>query len=195
MTIKSGVTAVVLAGGRSTRFGRDKLAEPMAGRPLLHHAVEAVRPFAAEILVITAPDGDMVLPADVHTVHDQVAHEGPLVGLLTGLRSAREPIVLVVGGDMPTLQSAVLAMLLDTAEDSAHDAVVLEYDGRPRPLPLVVRREPALALAQVLVSNGERRLRALVEVLNASVIESLSWRAVDPDARTVRDVDTPADLA
>ena len=36
------VSAIVLAGGASTRFGRDKLAEPVDGRPLLHHAAEAV---------------------------------------------------------------------------------------------------------------------------------------------------------
>jgi molybdopterin-guanine dinucleotide biosynthesis protein A len=195
MTVDPIVTAAILAGGQSRRFGRDKLAEPLDGRPLLLHAVDAVRPFAAEILVIAAPDGVIALPPDVRIVHDAVAHEGPLVGLLTGLRSASTPIVLVVGGDMPTLNDAVLAMLIDAVVGSAHVAAVLEHDGRPRPLPLVVRREPALAAGDLLVRNGERRLRALVEVLGASVIDSPSWRAVDPDARTVRDVDTPADLA
>ena len=50
-----GISVIVLAGGRSRRFGRDKLAEPVDGRPLLHHAIDAVRPIATEIIVVAAP--------------------------------------------------------------------------------------------------------------------------------------------
>ena len=50
------VSAIVLAGGRSARFGRDKLAVSIDGRPLLHHAAEAVAAVATDIIVIAPPD-------------------------------------------------------------------------------------------------------------------------------------------
>ena len=79
------VTGLVLAGGRSSRFGRNKLAEPIDGRPLLWHAIDAVRPLVDEVLVVAAPDSEPILPPDVRIVRDRVAFEGPLTGLLAGL--------------------------------------------------------------------------------------------------------------
>lgn len=189
------VSAVILAGGRSTRFGRDKLAEPVAGRPLLQHAIEAVTPLATEVLVVAAPDANPALPAGVTLVHDAIAYEGPLAGLLTGLRAAREPVVLVVGGDMPTLVAAVIESMLRGLDAPDVDAVILEADGRARPLPMVVRRERALAAAERLVGSGERRLGALPEDLVTRILAEATWRAIDPEGRSVRDIDRPADLS
>ena len=64
----------------------------------------------------------------------------------------------------------------------------------PGRCPLVLRRDPALAAAERLFAGGERRLRALTETLSTHVIAEATWRTLDPDARTLRDIDTPADL-
>ena len=56
------VTGVVLAGGRSSRFGRDKLAERLDGRTLLTNAIDGVTPASTEILVIAAPDAIPPVP-------------------------------------------------------------------------------------------------------------------------------------
>lgn len=189
-----GVTAVVLAGGRSSRFGRDKLAEPIDGRSLLLHAIDGVVPLATEILVVAAPDATLAVPEDVTLVHDPVAFEGPLAGLLAGLRAATEPVVLVVGGDMPSLVGAVLVSMLAALDEQGVDAVVLEHDGRARPLPMALRRDPALEAGDRLFRAGERRLRAMPEALATRTIHEGTWRILDPDGRTVRDIDTLADL-
>ena len=188
-----GVTGLVLAGGRSSRFGRDKLAERIDGRTLLEGAIDGVTPASTEILVVAAPEATPDLPAGARLVHDPVAFEGPLAGVAAGLRAARESIVLVVGGDMPTLVGAVIESMLAALEVGV-EAVVLEHEGRARPLPMALRREPALAAADVLVADGERRLRALIETLKTMVIPEATWRPLDPYGMTVRDIDTPADL-
>lgn len=203
------VTAVILAGGRSSRFGRDKLAEPIDGRPLLSYAIDAVRPFSTEILVVVAPGTGpaTAVPEGVTLVHDPVAFEGPLAGLLAGLAAAREPIVLIVGGDMPTLVGAILAAMLaeldapnassapeGPAAPDGVEAVVLEHEHRARPLPMVVRRRPALAAAEHLIEAGERRLRAVTGTLATRVIPESRWRTIDPDGLTLHDIDTEADL-
>ena len=189
-----GVSAIVLAGGRSSRFGRDKLAEPIGGMPLLHRAIAAVRPLASEVIVVARPGADPDLPDGVRLVHDPVAFEGPLSGLVTGLEGAREPIAIVVGGDSPSLVGAVLRAMLDRLDAPGIHAVVLEHEGRSRPLPIAVRRQPALEKARDLFGSGERRLRAILERLEVDVIPELTWRELDPDAATVRDVDAPEDL-
>lgn len=189
------ISVVVLAGGQSSRFGRDKLAEPVDGRPLLERAIDAVRPFAAQIVVVAAPGAAPLLLDGVELVHDAAAYEGPLAGVLAGLAAASEPIVVVVGGDMPTLVRAVIERLVaDLVADLDADVAVLEHDGLARPLPMVLRREAALARTDRLIGAGERRLRALAEGPTLRVIPEPTWRALDPDGLTVRDIDTPADL-
>jgi molybdopterin-guanine dinucleotide biosynthesis protein A len=197
------LAAIVLAGGRSMRFGRDKLAEPVDGRPLLHHAIEAVRAVALEldIVVVLAPGAAPHLPAGVRAVHDAMAYEGPLAGVVVGLGALAPSTerVLVVAGDMPDLVPDVLrAMDARLQADATVQLVWLEDDrdatNRPRPLPAMVRREAALLAADALLANGERRLRALGDRLVTHVIESGTWRALDPAAATLRDVDVPEDL-
>ena len=57
------IGAIVLAGGRSSRFGRDKLAEIVDGRPLLDHAIDAVRAVATDIVVVVAPGANLARAA------------------------------------------------------------------------------------------------------------------------------------
>jgi molybdenum cofactor guanylyltransferase len=188
------VTGLVLAGGRSSRFGSDKLEERFDGRTLLVNAIDGVTPASTEIFVVAAPDATPRIPHRATLIHDPVAFDGPLAGVAAGLRAAHESIVLVVGGDMPTLVGAVIESILVELDDPGVDAVVLEHDERPRPLPMALRREPALTAAEGLLADGERRLRAMINALDARVVPEVTWRALDPYAMTVRDIDAPADL-
>lgn len=193
------IGAIVLAGGRSSRFGRDKLAEPIDGRPLLGHAIATVQALATDIVVVAAPDANFDVPDGVLLAHDPVAFEGPLAGLAAGL-AALDPAVdrvLVVAGDMPTLVPTVLQRLLD-AVGSGSDAAILgsggNADGDTAPLPLALRRRRAATAVRTLLDAGERRLRAAPQVLDAEIIPESTWRLDDPTAATLRDIDTPGDL-
>lgn len=188
------VSAIVLAGGRSSRFGRDKLAEPIDGRPLIHHAIDAVRPFATEVLVVVAPAAAPDVPRDVVLVHDRAAFEGPLAGLLAGLGAAGEVVVLVTAADMPHLVAEVVERLLAGVAEDGREAAVLDHAGRARPLPLVVRRDPARVATARLIEAGERRLGALLDALPTTVIAEATWRPLDPGGLSLRDIDTPDDL-
>jgi molybdenum cofactor guanylyltransferase len=191
--------AIVLAGGRSARFGRDKLAEPIDGRPLLSHAIDAVRAVdpGLDLVVVGAPGASPSVPPEVGLVHDARAFEGPLAGLATGFGALVPDVdrVIVVGGDMPGLVPAVLRLLASTlADDPAIDLVLLAGDDRTRPLPSAIRRSSGAGATEILLAAGERRLRALTEVLTTAVIPAPAWRSLDPSGATLDDVDTPADL-
>jgi molybdenum cofactor guanylyltransferase len=196
-------SGLVLAGGRSSRFGRDKLAEPLGGRPLLAHAVEALGAVVREVIVLLPPVGDPpALPrtvgagkVPVRIARDPEPFGGPLVALLAGLERTREPFALVVAGDMPELAGSVLAALLralDASEDA--DAAVLEFRGRRQPLPAALRVGAATMAAQRLLGDGERSLHALLRALRTRDLVEGEWRSLDPTAATLRDVDLPGDL-
>jgi molybdenum cofactor guanylyltransferase len=194
MSPRVDLGAVVLAGGRSVRFGRDKLTEVLGDRPLLDHAVDAVLQVAGDVVVVAAPGGLPAVPERVRVIHDPTAFEGPLAGLLAGLEAIRTPIVIVVGGDMPGLVPAVIAALADALTDPAIDGTALEFAGRRQQLPVALRRDPALAVVQRRIDEGERRLGAVLDGLTVRVLSVAEWQVLDPAAATLRDVDRPEDL-
>jgi molybdenum cofactor guanylyltransferase len=186
--------AIVLAGGRSSRFGSDKLAEMIDGRPMLDRAIDAVRTVSSIVVVVASEGASPSVDDGVTVVHDRHAFEGPLAGLATGLAGLGSFVeqVVVVGGDMPTLVPAVLERLVAALE--GHDAAVLADEAGPRPLPMAIRPSVAGPAVERLIAGGERRLRALIGELDADVIPPSIWRRDDPTGATLIDVDTPADL-
>jgi molybdopterin-guanine dinucleotide biosynthesis protein A len=191
------LAGVVLAGGRSTRFGTDKLATPYRGTPLLQHAALRLAELCDDVVVVLAPDApDPGLPPGIRLAHDPTEGEGPLAGLHTGLLAVvRSDIVLVIGGDMPDLQPAVAREMVRVLDDAGVDAVVLADGDRPRPLPCVLRSLPAADVVHTLLHAGRRRLRDAIDGLRTAVIDEATWTALDPARRSVFDVDVPSDLS
>ncbi len=195
----STIVGLVLAGGRSSRFGgADKLRAELRGRPLFHHAVLAAAASCDEVIVVVAQDAsdEPPLPADamvpVRVVRDLLADAGPLAGLVAGLEAAGSELVLVIGGDQPDLTPALLRLLIDSIRE-AGAAVLAEHD-RPRPLPAVLRRSPASEAARARLMSDRRSLRALIADLDPVIVPERTWRRVDPDGAWRRDVDRLDDL-
>lgn len=187
----------MLAGGRATRFGRDKLAEPYRGVPLLHHAVRRVAEVCAAVVVVLAPDvPEPPLPEDVpvRIARDVHEGEGPLHGLRAGLEQTSTEVALVAAGDMPELRAPVLFEVLRALEGRRSDAVALQDGDRFRPLPCAVRTGPALEAADALLRAGRRSLHELLDGLGVSEVDEATWVALDPERTTLLDVDEPGDL-
>ena len=186
-----------MAGGRSARFGRDKLKEPYRGAPLLHHAVFRLAEVCREVVVVIEPQGpepSLPVGSPLRIARDPVGGQGPLAGLAAGLAGVRTDLVLVAAGDMPTLSKAVLAQMLQLAATTGGDAVALQDGETIRPLPVVLRGEEAGETARELLGRGERSLLALLRALRVTSLDERTWRALDPEGMTLRDIDEPEDL-
>jgi molybdopterin-guanine dinucleotide biosynthesis protein A len=187
----------VLAGGRSTRFGRDKLSAVYRGVPLLHHSVLRLEEVCAELVIVVAPDEpEPTIPVgvDARFVRDPREGEGPLVGLLAGLEVVVTPLAIVAGGDMPDLSTAVLLEMLRVVGEASVDAVALQDGDRFRPLPSLMRVAPARDAAHALLHGGERSLRSLLQALGTAVIDEPTWTTLDPSRGTLHDIDEPGDM-
>jgi molybdopterin-guanine dinucleotide biosynthesis protein A len=196
-------TGIVLAGGRSTRFGGDKLAADVGGRPLLHLAIEAVAAVVDEVVVVVR--GDAAAPAlptggrvPVIIARDAAPGRGPLAGLAAGLAAASHPVAILVGGDQPALRPAVLLELLrclgSNAGGGRFDVVGLDDGGQLRPLPAALRVATAGPMAEVVLAEGTRSLVGLFARLRAGALGPGRWRELDPAGDSLRDVDTRDDL-
>lgn len=165
---------------------------------MLHHAVLRLAEVCGDVVVViapTAPEPALPVGAPARVVRDATEGEGPLAGLYAGLGAVRSDLVLVAGGDMPELQTPVLLEMLKVAEEAPVDAVALMDGERFRPLPCALRAERAAEAAHTLLDSGRRRLRDLLDALRVAVIDEPTWHGLDPERRTLFDVDEPSDLA
>jgi molybdopterin-guanine dinucleotide biosynthesis protein A len=205
--------AIVLAGGRSTRFGRDKLSEPFGDRPLIGHPIAAAGA-VADLVIVAGPREPGPALGTLHAggaagwtsrpvivTADGEAGGGPLVGLRAALVAAAEagaPEAIVVGGDMPWLRSAVLERMLDLLgrgpSRPAADAAVALESGSWRPLPIALRVTAATVAVDTHLASGARDLFGMLRRLDLATLPEAAWRPLDPAGATFRDVDRPADL-
>jgi len=165
--------------------------------PMLQHAVLRLGEVCSEVIVVLAPDAPepaMPIGAPARFARDPTEGEGPLAGVHAGMLSVGAELALITGGDMPDLQTRVLLEMLEVVSEADVDAVALQDGDRFRPLPSVVRTARALEVAHALLHDGHRALRDLLDALRLAVIDEPTWVALDPERRTLFDVDAPSDL-
>src|SRR5271170_1000900 len=101
MAKRDGVAAYILAGGESSRMGRDKALLDFGGTPLVLHIASLAQPFTGAPIIVGPPDRYAHL--NLRVIPDDALGIGPLGGIATALRDSREPWNLVLGCDLPLL--------------------------------------------------------------------------------------------
>ena len=163
------VFGVVLAGGKSRRFGRSKVLEPLAGAPMASWGVRALQAVGLPVGVVSDEDG-VEAALGVPARSDLEADLGPIGGLWTALQWASERGdhgVLLLGCDMPLVSEAMLRTILDWS-DPAPAVVPVGSEG-PEPLCALYRSTCAAEVERRLHSD-DRSLRGLAEALGAAFI-------------------------
>jgi len=189
------VTAILLAGGRSRRFGRDKGLAAWRGRPLVLHAAAGLPDRRAATMLVVRPDqaADYLLAApDLELVPDDPdLAAGPLRGVITGLRACATAWAWVVACDQPLVRPALLRGMLAVADDRP---VVPVWGGRLQPVTALYPAAYAADLA-AFAAGGERSLtRALVRAGHLELGEE-ACRGLDPDGRSFLNANSPEGLA
>ena len=155
-------TAVILAGGLSTRMGRDKSLMEVGGQPLIARVADQLRPLFPEVLV-SGNDAAKYAFLGLPVIPDEQPGQGPLMGILSSLKAAGRDRVLVVAADMPVVDPAFIHELLRLSEQAEVVMPVAE-DGRSEPL-FAVYRKTAIPRAEALLAQGQRRVTGLLSGL------------------------------
>lgn len=115
----SAATLVILAGGHGRRMGRPKALLEVAGKPILRHLLDEIHWPGATLLVTSSrlPQPPGAEGFD-RRVEDDVDDQGPLRGLLTGLRHVRTPLAVIATCDMPALRHPQLEYVLSRLVNS-----------------------------------------------------------------------------
>jgi molybdopterin-guanine dinucleotide biosynthesis protein A len=211
------VSGIILNGGASRRFGSDKSALILDGRPLLQRTVDVLAGLFDEIPLVGRPappaPADPTDPTDrlhssahaargtrhvlsshasriTHHVPDAIPGAGPLGGIYTGLLAMTRPFGFFVACDMPLLDPAVIRRQLEVLRGSEADAVVPTWDGYWEPLHAAYSQD-CLPAVRRQTESGDLRIRRFFGSVNV-----LYWNVVAEgiSPRAFANVNTKGDL-
>jgi molybdopterin-guanine dinucleotide biosynthesis protein A len=189
------VSGVILAGGLSSRLGRDKASELLLGRSLVQRVIDRLAGLVDELVLVTAAGQELPAveaAAPARSVEDAYERVGPLGGLYAGLSAMRGATAVTVACDMPLLQPRLLAEMLCLAP--GHDAVVpLNKDGLPEPL-CAVYTAACLPAVKQCIDGGAYKMTGFLNSVDVLYVQPETWRRYDADGLSFLNVNLEADL-
>lgn len=181
---KAKYTGIVLAGGLSSRMGRDKSRMEWQGQSLLERAVDLLTPLCAELL-ISANTGEERLYGQ-RVIADKLPSRGPLSGIHASLTESRTQMNILIPCDMPLLTPGLISHLM---ENALPGRVSLPYlQGESMPLPAVLPRGLA-PLLEENIQKGEYKLMKSIYQADPVLISCDRF-----DVREFRNINRPEDF-
>ena len=169
---------VILAGGRSSRMGRDKAALPWRGATLLTDLIRRSQGVAFDEIVVSAnrPPDISALPSElsscVRVVADNYQGCGPLSGMEAAFRACTCSYCLVLSVDLPFYDfSPVKRLLPKLTQIPPVDLFLPMSESRPQPLAAVYRRGPTLKAVQATLAAEKRRVLSIVDALTVHILD------------------------
>ncbi len=161
-------SAVILAGGRSTRMGSDKSFLSFGGRTFVEAVLRNARSFCSEAVIVCGKHNEAAMRKTGAKVFvDTFPDEGPLMGIITGMRVVEGEWIFVLSVDAPLFDRQAANRLLDAA--AGHDGAMYESAGRQYPLVAVYHRK-TLPVWEHVFAAGERRIAAVTHQLDINYI-------------------------
>lgn len=187
------MTAIILAGGKGSRLGRNKALQVLEGKSLIQRVIERLDALSAEIVIVTA-SGEPVpcsSAVPVKTVSDIYAGRGPLVGLYSGLMASTCKQAVVVGCDMPFLSVRLIEYMSQIS--SSFDVVVPRIEDKVEPL-CAVYSTNCLPAIRELLERDELRINRLFNMVKVRYIGEAEINRFDPRHLSFFNVNSRADL-
>ena len=178
------VVGVILAGGRSTRMGRDKALASLDGRPLVAWVASALADAGLDAVLAGPPRQGVDIPA----IPDAPGG-GPVAGLVGAFQAHPGASLFVVGVDQPLLRAGTVRAIAALAGD----VVAPLHAGIPQ-VTCALYRPRAEAVARRVLTTGRASLRAVATACAPTLVEEAVWRQWGEDGRSWESIDTPREL-
>lgn len=176
------VGGLILAGGRSTRFGRDKATSVVDGKPMIARVFEVLSPLVRQVLISVRFHRDD-LPLEARQIEDRYPGAGPLAGLHSGLIESDNSHVLVLASDLPYVTAEVLRHIRDAPAEADVPVVARTPDGRLQPLCALYPR--------TMLQEVEEHLEAGRLAMHALLEACAAVQVVDAPFEVLRNVNRP----
>lgn len=199
------VEGFILAGGASSRMGRDKAGLRLQGKTFIEHAAAALAKITGgkislvgnlpfDRLEINFSRGKILEMPVIADLQTKDAHAA-LVGLHAALARAESDWAAVIACDLPFVTEELFARLASFTGDENADAIVpLQPDGRAQPLCALYRRDRCLPAAENALNGENWKLQNFLRRINTRFIEFDKLADLPNSERFFLNVNTPEDF-
>ncbi len=191
-------SAIILAGGRSSRFGKDKGLLSLGGKTLVEHVREKMAGIAREVVITVSTKAQEEIYSRMFSscfvATDDRFHGGPLAGLYTGLKVVNGNKVAVVGCDMPFVSGDLLDLLFELCQ--GHDAVIPRWpNGYVEPFHSVYDTSHCLSATERALRMGRVDMRSMISNLrDITYFSTEAIRQMHVDLTMFVNINTRSDL-
>ena len=185
-----GITAIVLAGGKSNRYGRNKALVEMDGIRLIERVIGVVEPIFEHLLIITNTPQDYAY-LKLPMVEDLIKGLGPLGGIFTGLQTISDEAGFFVACDMPFVNAELIHHMADVMED--FDAVVPKVDWKIETLHAIYTKSCIPAIKE-LIDNRDYQIFNFFQKVRVRYLNENEIRGFDPELRSFFNINRPEEL-
>lgn len=185
------VAAFILAGGKSTRMGKDKAFVALEGRTLLARMLDIARSVTDKVRIVG--DARKYSPF-APVVQDIYPDCGPLGGIHAALHSSQTDLNLILAVDVPFISLGLLLYLIQRARSGDATATVVRMEERWQPLCAVYRKQFA-DVSEEALREGRYKIGALFGQTRTQVITDADLQIAGFSPRIFRNLNTPQELA
>jgi molybdopterin-guanine dinucleotide biosynthesis protein A len=191
------ITGFLLAGGASSRMGRDKGLLELGGVPLILRTARLLEPFVSDVTIVGSPRryaalGLSAIEDDAYAQGRDKSRCGPLAGIATALAATNARWNLILACDLPYLSAEWIDWLLSRAMRSRGEAVVPQTERGMEPLAAVYRRECGAPIAAAL-AGGVRKVSDAIKRCRVDLVYAHEWRRIDRSGLILRNMNSPGD--
>ena len=185
------VTGVILAGGKSSRFGTNKALVEINGSRLIDRVTGSLSSIFKRIILITnSPQDYSYLGLPIY--EDLVRGLGPIGGILTGLENIHHEAGFFIACDMPFISEDLIRYMVSIR--AGFDAVVPKIDWKMEPLHALYTKSCVPVINEMIASGIYQTIKSLNN-LNVRYVNEAEIKANDPQMRSFFNVNRPEELA
>ena len=190
VTVYNDITGVILAGGKSSRYGTNKAFAKINGSPLIENVIRVMRSLFQDLVLITnTPDEYAYLELPMY--EDLIKDLGPIGGIYTALNSITNDAGFFVACDMPSLNPGLIRYMVGIRDD--FDVVVPKISWKMETLHALYSRR-CLPAVKRLIDLREYQTIRFFPVVSVRHVKENEIRRFDPELRSFFNVNRPEEL-
>jgi molybdopterin-guanine dinucleotide biosynthesis protein A len=185
-----GITGIILAGGKSSRYGMNKALVEINGVRLIERVISVMESIFEHLIIITNTPHDYAY-LQLPMYEDLIKGLGPLGGILTGLEAISDDAGFIVACDMPFLKADLVRYMVDIRAD--YYAVVPKITWKIEALHALYNKRCLPAIRELIESQEYQAIK-FFDRIRVRYVEEDEIRASDPHLRSFFNVNSPREL-
>lgn len=184
------ITGIVLAGGKSSRYGRNKALVEMKGIRLIDRVVGVMGSVFQRLLLVTNTPHEYAY-LGIPMVEDIIKGLGPIGGIYTGLKTISDPAGFFVACDMPFINPHLIRRMIEVSP--GYDAVVPRLGWKIEPLHALYNTS-CLPFIEENIKSGKYQVITVYDNLRVRYLSEEEIRRFDIELKTFINVNKPNEL-